>query len=123
MKRMKRAFLACLILLQPCMMTACSNSAEDSDVSKINLINDVGRPVEVNLCKGDPHCESLEKLWHPMQLGINESKAVTVSNQVRTIFRVSSEINGKPSVTCLRLRLDKAQKTSQDVLLSTAADC
>lgn len=112
------------LLLLPLLylMTAC-NYAEDSDISKITLINDLGGTAKISLCKGDPHCVSLEEIWVPKILDAHKTISTTVTNDVKTIFHVSSVTDGKIKESCLRLHLDHPHKATQDVLLSSATDC
>jgi hypothetical protein len=121
MQRILKVFLTCLVLLPIYIMTACSDPAEH--ISKITLINDLGRQAELSLCKDDLHCESIEQLWPPKRIDAKDTQSFAVSNEEATVFKVSSEINGKTNVRCLRIRLDESLKTSHDLLLSSATDC
>jgi hypothetical protein len=119
---MKISYINCLLLPLLYMMTACNN-ADDSDISRINLINDLGSTAKISLCKGDPHCVSLEDIWVPKILFAHKALSTSVTNDVKTIFRVSYEIDGKTNERCLRLHLDNPHKTTQDILLSSATGC
>jgi hypothetical protein len=121
MKRIPSVFLTCLALLPLYIMTACSEP--ESHVSKINLINDLGSQAELSLCKDDLHCGSISEQWTPKKINAKDHQSFAVSNEETTVFRVSSEINGKANVRCLRIRLDGSVKNSHDLLLSSATDC
>ena len=103
MKRIPRIFLICLALLPPSILAACSQP--EAHVSNINLINDLGVQAELALCKDDVHCDAISDLWTPKQINAKEKESFIVSNEETTVFKVSSEINGKPSVRCLRVRI------------------
>ncbi|MGB7596322.1 MAG: hypothetical protein WBM09_02030, partial [Gallionella sp.] len=60
MKKLKRIFPASLALLAICVVTACQ---PQSHVARINLINDLGSPAKIELCKDDVHCEAISDLW------------------------------------------------------------
>lgn len=119
MKKIPYAALTCLILLP--LMTACSEP--DPHISKINLINDLGKPADVHLCKDYLHCESLSHMWPSITVGIDETKKIVVSNEVISVYRVSTKINGKSKTQCLRVKLDKSIQGYQNITLSTAIDC
>ncbi len=121
MKRIAKVLLALFALLQLSTMTACSEPK--SHVAKINLINDLGTEAELSLCKDDVHCESISELWPPTKIAAKETRSITVSNEEITVFKVSSEINGKAGARCLRVRLDESQNPLHNLLLSSAGDC
>ena len=122
MRKMKIAYLKYLLLPLLFMLTACDYS-EETDISRINLINDLGENVKISLCKGDPHCVSLEEIWVPKILFAHKTLSTTVTNDKKTIYRVSYELDGKINERCLRLHLDNPHKATQDVLLSSATSC
>jgi len=119
MKKIHYISLICLILLP--LMTACSKP--DPHISNINLINDLGKSAEINLCKDYLHCESLSHMWPSITIGINATKELTISNEVISIYRISTNTNGKAKEQCLRVKLDKSIQGYQDIALSTASNC
>lgn len=122
MKQIPRIFMACLTLLPLCMVAACSEP--EAHIAKINLINDLGSPAVLDLCKDDVHCDAISDLWTPTRINEKDSHTFVVSNEETTVFKVSSEINGKTDVRCLRVRIDKSLKTAHNNLrLSSATSC
>jgi len=122
MKQIPRIFLTCLTLLPLCIVTACSEP--EAHVARINLINDLGSPAVLDLCKDDVHCDAISDLWTPTTINAKDSHTFVVSNEQTTVFKVSSEINGKTDVRCLRVRIDKSLKTAHNNLhLSSATSC
>jgi hypothetical protein len=121
MKRMPRIVLTCVSLLPLCIISACS---EDAHVSKINLINDLGRPAVLDLCKDDVHCSAISDLWPPARLGVNETHTFVVSNEETTVFKVSTVADGRTDARCLRVRIDRTLKAEHNNLhLSSATGC
>jgi hypothetical protein len=122
MKILPRIFLACLTLLPLCAVTACSEP--EAHVAKINLVNDLGSPAVLDLCKDVVHCEAISDLWTPAKINAKDTRTFVVSNEEMTVFKVSTENNGKPDVRCLRVRIDKALKAAHNNLnLSSATGC
>ncbi len=121
MKRIPGVFQACLVLLPACIMTACSEP--ETHIAKINLVNDLGSQVQLEMCKDDLHCASISELWPAKTLAAKESRSFVVSTEELTVFKVSYSSNGKASVRCLRVRPDKSLKAAYEVLLSTASGC
>jgi len=122
MKQIPRIFLACLALLPLCIVAACSEP--EAHVAKINLINDLGSPAVVDLCKDDVHCGAISDLWTPAKINSKDTHTFVVSNEETTVFKVSSEINGKPDVRCLRVRIGKSLESAHNnLLLSSATGC
>jgi hypothetical protein len=121
MKRIPGVFQIGLALLLPLMMTACSEP--ETHIAKINLINDLGSQVRLELCKDDLHCQSISELWPAKTMAANESRSFVVSTEETTVFKVSYSSDGKPGVRCLRVRRDKSLKIPVDLPLSTAAGC
>ena len=121
MKRLPRIFLTCATLLPLCIMSACEPEAH---VAKINLINDLGRPAALDLCKDIVHCSAISDLWPPAKIKANETHTFVVSNEETTVFKVSTEADGKTEVRCLRVRIDKTLKADHNNLnLSSATGC
>lgn len=121
---MKRTLIAAALLLPPLfLMSACNYYADDADISKINLKNDLGKPAEIALCKGDPHCEAIEEIWPQKMIGLGATKTITVSKGVKMIFHVSTEIEGKSKVSCLRVPVVRPIPAIREVLLSSATEC
>jgi hypothetical protein len=121
MKRLPRIFLTCVTLLPLCIMSACEPEAH---VAKINLINDLGRPAALDLCKDIVHCSAISDLWPPAKIKANETHTFVVSNEETTVFKVSTEADGKTEVRCLRVRIDKTLKADHNNLnLSSATGC
>ncbi len=121
MKIPKRIFAACLAVLPLFMVTACQPEAH---VARINLINDLGSPAKIDLCKDDVHCEAISDLWTPTTIKPKDTHIFVVSNEELTVFKVSTEIDGKTDVRCLRVRIDKALKAEHNNLqLSSATGC
>lgn len=121
MKRMPRIFLTCAALLPLCGISACSPQAH---VAKINLINDLGRPAVLDLCKDVVHCSAISDLWPPAKISANETHTFVVSNEETTVFKVSTQTDGKTDARCLRVRIDKTLKAEHNNLhLSAATDC
>jgi hypothetical protein len=122
MKKLARIFLACLALLPLFVVTACSQP--EAHVAKINLINDLGSPAELDLCKDVVHCDAISDLWTPTKINAEDTHTFVVSNEEMTVFKVSTEINGKADVRCLRVRIDKALEDAHNNLrLSSATGC
>ena len=120
-ERILKVILTCLAILSLYIITACSEP--ESHISNIKLINDLGSQATLDLCKDELHCESISNEWVQKKINNNDIESFVVSNEEITVFKVSSEINGKTNVRCLRIRLDKSIKTSRDLLLSSATDC
>ncbi|MCG6933806.1 MAG: hypothetical protein LJE57_09205 [Gallionella sp.] len=121
MKRVPRIFLICVTVLPLCIISACS---PESHVAKINLINDLGRPAKLDLCKDDVHCSAISDLWPPTKINANETHTFVVSNEETTVFKVSTENDGKTEARCLRVRIDKVMKADHnDMDLSSATGC
>jgi hypothetical protein len=122
MKRMPRIFLTCVALLPLCIVSACSEP--EAHVARINLINDLGRPAKLDLCKDDVHCSAISDLWPPAKINANETHTFVVSNEETTVFKVSTETGGKTEARCLRVRIDKTLKADHNNLnLSSATGC
>ena len=114
--------MTCLALLPLYMVTACSEP--EAHVAKINLINDLGSPAQLDLCKDDVHCEAISDLWAPTKINAKDTHTLVVSNEETTVFKVSSVSNGKTVVRCLRVRIDKSLKSAHNnLLLSSATGC
>jgi hypothetical protein len=113
MKKILNASLTCLALL----LAACSEPA--THISHVNMVNDLGVPVELALCDDYLHCESISRMWPAMNIGVKKTQPITVSNEVKSVFRVTS----KNEVRCLRVKLNESAKGYQDVLLSSAQGC
>jgi hypothetical protein len=120
-ERILKVILTCLAILSLYIITACSEP--ESHISNIKLINDLGSQATLDLCKDELHCESISNEWIQQKINDKDTESFVVSNEKATVFKVSSEINGKTNVRCLRIRLDKSLKTSHDLLLSSATDC
>jgi|PersoiStandDraft_1058852.scaffolds.fasta_scaffold68520_1 hypothetical protein len=120
-ERILKVILTCLATLSLYIITACSEP--ESHISNINLINDLGSQATLDLCKDNLHCESISNEWVQKKINNNDIESFVVSNEEITVFKVSSEINGKTNVRCLRIRLDKSIKTSRELLLSSATNC
>ena len=120
-ERLLKVILTCLAIFSIYMITACSEP--ESHISNIKLINDLGRQAILDLCKDELHCESISNEWVQKRINDKDTESFVVSNEKATVFKVSSEINGKTNVRCLRIRLDKSIKTSRELLLSSATDC
>jgi hypothetical protein len=121
MKRIQGVFQICMALLLPCMLADCSEP--ETHVATINLINDLGSQVRLELCKDNLHCASISELWPAKTLAAKESRSFVVSTEETTVFKVSYSSDGKPSVGCLRVRPAKSMKLPVDLPLSTAAGC
>jgi len=120
MKRTSRIFLTCFTLLPLCIMASCAKP----DVAKINLINDLGRPAKLDLCKDDVHCDAISDLWAPTKLSAMETHTLVVSNEEMTVFKISTVVDGKPVERCLRVTVNKAlQADHNNVHLSSATGC
>ena len=102
-------------------MTACSEP--ESHVAKIILVNDLGTPAQLALCKDVLHCESISDLWTPKQIDAKGVEPVVVSNEDMTVFKVTTEQNGKADARCLRIRIDRSNKTDHNLPLSSATGC
>jgi hypothetical protein len=109
------------LLLSCCAMTACSEP--ETHVAKINLVNDLGTSAQLALCKDVLHCESISDRWTPKQIDAKAAETVVVSNEETTVFKVTTERNGKPDVRCLRVRIDRSGKGDQNLPLSSATGC
>ena len=120
-ERILKVILTCLAIFSLYMITACSEP--ESHISNIKLINDLGSQATLDLCKDNLHCESISNEWVQKKINNNDIESFVVSNEEITVFKVSSEINGKTNVRCLRIRLDKSIKTSRELLLSSATNC
>jgi hypothetical protein len=121
MKRKPRIILTCVALLSMFMLTACEPQAH---VAKINLINDLGGPAKLDLCKDVVHCSAISDLWPPSKIDANETHTFVVSNEETTVFKVSTETDGKTESRCLRVRIDRALKAEHNNLhLSSATGC
>jgi hypothetical protein len=83
----------------------------------------LGSQATLDLCKDELHCESISNEWTQKKINDNDTESFVVSNEKATVFKVSSDINGKTNVRCLRIRLDKSIKTTRELLLSSATDC
>ena len=121
MKLTPKVFLACLALLPLYLMTACSEP--ETHILKINITNDLGSPAELALCKDDFHCISLSDQWTAKKINANDTESFVMSTEAVTVFKVSTEINGKTNARCLRVRFDKSLKASPNLFLSSATDC
>ena len=110
-----------LAMLSLYLITACSEP--ESHISNIKIINDLGSQVTLDLCKDELHCVSISNEWIQKKINNNDTESFVLSNEKETVFKVSSEINGKTNVRCLRIRLDKLIKASRELLLSSATDC
>jgi hypothetical protein len=77
----------------------------------------------VALCKDVLHCEAISDLWTPKQIDAKDVESVVVSNEEMTVFKVTTEQNGKPDVRCLRVRIDRSSKGEHNLLLSSATGC
>jgi hypothetical protein len=122
MKQIPRIIMTCLTLLPLYMVTACSEP--ETHVAKINVINDLGTRAQLDLCKDDVHCDATSDLWTPTTIEAKEAHTFVVSNEQTTVFEVSFVVNGKASVRCLRVRIDKSLKTDHNnLLLSSATGC
>ena len=120
MKRIPRILLTCFTLLPLCMMAACAKP----DVAKINLINDLGRPAKLDLCKDDVHCDAISDLWTPTKLNAMETHTFVVSNEEMTVFKISTVVDGKSEERCLRVTVNRALKADHNnVHLSSATGC
>jgi hypothetical protein len=108
-------------LLSLCAVTACSKP--ETHVAKIDLVNDLGTQAQVALCKDVLHCEAISDLWTPKQIDAKDVESVVVSNEEMTVFKVTTEQNGKPDVRCLRVRIDRSSKGEHNLLLSSATGC
>ena len=117
---MKKILNACALILMFA-VTACSKPAEH--ISHLNMVNDLGNPAEVALCDDYLHCASLSRMWPQISLGINKSQPITVSNEAKSVFRVTSRNGEQPVVRCLRVQLDNSAKGFQDIPLSSAQGC
>ena len=120
-ERTRKVILTCLAILSLYVITACSEP--ESHISNIKLKNDLGGQATLDLCKDELHCESISNEWIQKKINDNDTESFVVSNEKATVFKVSSDINGKTNVRCLRIRLDKSIKTSRELLLSSATDC
>ena len=109
------------LLLSVCAMVACSKP--ETHVAKINLVNDLGTRAQVALCKDVLHCEAISDLWTPKQIDAKDVESVVVSNEEMTVFKVTTEQNGKADARCLRIRIDRSNKTDHNLPLSSATDC
>lgn len=121
MKLIPGIFQIGLAVLLSWMMTACSEP--EAHIAKIRLINDLGSPVQLELCKDDLHCQSISDLWPAKTLAANEAQSLVVSTEEMTVFKVTHSDHGKAGVRCLRVRPAKPPAAAPDVLLSTAAGC
>lgn len=121
MKKILNFSLTCMVLMPLYAMTACSE--KDGHIAKINLVNDLGKPVEISLCDDFLRCEFISRTWPAKTIGIKDTQAVTVSNEVASVFRVSSKTDEKTNVQCLRVQLNKSVSGYQNILLSSAKDC
>ena len=120
-EHMLKVTLTCLAIFSLYMITACSEP--ESHISNIKVINDLGSQATLDLCKDDLHCASISNEWRQKKINDKDTESFVVSNEGTTVFKVSSEINGTTNVRCLRIPLDKATKTSHELLLSSATDC
>jgi hypothetical protein len=120
-ERILQFIQTCLAILSLYVVTACSEPA--SHISNVSLINDLGSQATLDLCKDDLHCESISNEWRQKKINIKDTESFVVSNEGTTVFKVSSEINGKVNVRCLRIPLDKSIKASRELLLSSATEC
>lgn len=120
-ERILKVNLAWLAILSLYIITACTEP--ESHISSINLTNDLGSQATLDLCKDELHCESISNEWIQKKINNNDTESFVVSNEDVTVFKVTSEINGKTNVRCLRIRSDKITKTSRKVLLSSATEC
>ena len=109
------------LLLSVCAMVACSKP--ETHVAKINLVNDLGTPAQLALCKDVLHCESISDRWTPKQIDAKTAETVIVSNEEMTVFKVTTEQNGKADARCLRIRIDRSNKTDHNLPLSSATGC
>lgn len=117
MKRILKVTLSCLMLLP--VMTACSRPEEH--IAKINLINDLGKAVEISLCDDYMHCESLSRMWPPRKIDIGQTQPLTISNELISVYRLSAKSDTKNR--CLRVRPNKKAGGAQEIRLSSAQDC
>jgi hypothetical protein len=120
-ERILKVMQTCLALLPLYIFTACSEP--ESHISVIKIINDLGSQSTLDLCKDELHCESISNEWTQKKINNKDTGTFVLSNEKATVFKVSSQINGKTDVRCLRIRLDRSLKTSRDLLLSSATDC
>ena len=119
MKRTPRILPACLVLLS--LMTACSGP--ETHILKINVTNDLGSPAKLALCEDYLHCITISDQWTEKEIGAHDTESFVMSTEAATVFRVSSEINGKARVNCLRVKFDKSLKASPNLFLSAATGC
>jgi hypothetical protein len=110
-----------VLLLLLCAMTACSEP--ETHVVKINLVNDLGIQAQLALCKDVLHCGSISDRWMPKQINAKAAETVIVSNEEMTVFKVTTKLNGKSDVRCLRVRIDRSSQADHNLLLSSATDC
>ncbi len=113
--------MACLVMLPLCVMTACSEP--ETHILKINVTNDLGSPAKLALCEDYLHCITTSDQWTEKMIGANDTESFVMSTEAATVFKVTTETNGKTDARCLRVRFDKSLKASPNLRLSSATGC